>query len=260
MRSFILSLFLIPVLFATSLNTTVPPLDLSKVRLIAWFKVPSISLSDVVAAFDEYNWHGNYVEGWVTCCTIKTHCGYDGYGNPVHYYVIYRLPVRVRSDGLILVWIPKGMNLRAFVETYRGMNIIEYVIKNVLDAAHISTPIKGFVHYYFTEYPDADTIVVLDCHAKYVIPSTVKPLGGLVEFSNPCGTKKFSGTVDGSKIEYTIYDVDYIPRYKDYYLASYLPEIPLGKLFANWAFPDKQHTINLPSYGLCRIIMFLKTK
>lgn len=45
---------------------------------------------------------------------------------------VYRLLVRVRSDSLILVWIPKGMNLRAFVETYGGMNIIENVIKKFL--------------------------------------------------------------------------------------------------------------------------------
>ena len=218
----------------------VPPLPLDEIMVMAWYVVGTqIDLSKAAAAFKSYEWHESYIEGVVDVSTGI--CKKEKYQFNANVYT------RVRSDGVIITWVPKDSRLaNAFLE--ENIFLISAIVK-VLKAAGMVADydiILSDAGFYSPGYPEADAIVIIhklnlideNIDISYTIPNNVEAVAGYLELIGGCGEfdPDIGITIDGYEFHH---ESD----------RTFIYEIILNNFYPNWSKPNNRHIVALYSYS-----------
>ncbi len=200
----------------------VPPLPLDKIRIMAWYRVPEgeLDLSKAAAAFKQYEWHGSYIEG-----TIEFK----------YRSLALHVSARARSDGVVVVWVPKGASLANAFFYWSGLdNLLEKAIASILKAAGIESFNPAKIIYYCPEYPDANVLVVIaGSEFSYTIPQNVKPIAAfmlLEQFNVPY----LGFSIDGKHYDYKF----------EYATPPVVDEVNLSEFYSKWSLQNFKHEVD----------------
>jgi len=230
---------------ASSDKAEVPPLPLDNIRLMAWYVAGGeIDLSRAAAAFEKYEWHDSYIEGVI----------YMSYSSAWSTWTL-GVYARVRSDGVIIVWLPKGWVLtNVFFEN--KILFVEAIAK-ILKASGISPEyniILKQTKFYSPEHPEANTIVIIYSAGygkggfSYIIPHNVKPIAAYLGLTS-WDEDYVSVSIDGAPFEYRT------PGRLAYY------ELNLTKFYPKWSEVNTKHTVVLKDYyEFAVMVIFLRVE